>query len=95
MPDLESYAFQRLSSQPHSWSISDLFDDIEEMCTPPNKDARQLVVTEAARLYSQLPHLAQALHKAVREVPQFAGDLLEVLGQMKGREDPNLPESCH
>lgn len=87
MPDLEVYALQRLRSQLHSWSISDLFDGIQEMCAFPNKEARQLVVTEAARSYSHVPQLAQALHKAAREGGEFAVELLEALGQMNRRRE--------
>ncbi len=87
MPDLEAYALQRLRSQLHSWSISDLFDGIQGICAFANKEARQLVVTEAARSYPHVPQLAQALHKAAREGGELAAKLLEALGQMNRRHE--------
>ena len=71
-----------MNSQLHSWSWSDLFDGIQEMYAVPNKEARQLVIIEAAKSYSQVPQLAQTLHNAAREVKEFADDLVEALGQM-------------
>ncbi len=82
MPDLEAYALQRLKFQLHSWSISELSGGFQEICAFPNKEARQVVITEATRSYSQVPQLAQALHKAAREVGDFAIDLVEALGNV-------------
>ena len=82
MPELEKYALEWLRSQLHSWSMSDIFDGIQEMCACQNKEARQLVVIEAAGSYSQVPQLVQALHKAAREIGGFVDDLVEALGQM-------------
>ena len=62
--------------------MSDLFDGIQEVCAVPDTEARQLVLIEAAKSYSQVPQLAQALHKAARKVGEVADDLVEVLGQM-------------
>ncbi len=85
MPDLEVYALQRLRSQLHSLSTSDLFDGIQKIYAGPNKAARQLVFTEATRSYSQVPQLAQALRMAAREVGELAVDLVEALGKMNQR----------
>ncbi len=82
MPDLEAYALQRLKFQLHSWSISELSNGFQEICAFPNKEARQLVITEAIRSYSKVPQLAQALHKAAREVGDLAIDLVEAWGNV-------------
>ena len=71
--------------------MSDFFDSIQETCAVPNKEARQLVLIEAAKSYSQVPQLAQALHKPAREVGEVADDLVEALGQMnRQRKDWDL-----
>lgn len=49
------------------------------MYATENDHARQLVVTEAAKSYLQVPPLAEALQKAAREVGDFAVDLMEAL----------------
>ncbi len=88
IPELEEYALQGLRSQLHYWSVSDLFEGIQEMYAIQNKTARQRVITEATRSYSQVSRLAQALYKAAREVGEFAIDLVEALGNVHGqRED--------
>ena len=49
IPALEEYALERLRSQMYSCSMSDIFNGIQEMCACQNKEARQFIVTEAAR----------------------------------------------
>ncbi len=83
MPELEEYALERLRSQLHSWSTGDIFNGIREMCACQNREARQLVVTEAARSSLQSPILAETLQKAAQEVEGFAIDLVEALGGRK------------
>ena len=68
MHDLEAHALQRLKSQLHSLSVGDIFDGIKDMYASQNKGARDIIVTEAAGLYSQAPQLARALQKAPREI---------------------------
>ena len=82
IPGLEKYALQRLKSQLHRWSASELFDAIQEIYATQNKAARQVFVSEATRSYSQIPQLAQALQKAAREIGDFEVELVEALGQM-------------
>lgn len=48
-----------------------------------NKAARQLVITEATKTYSQFPQLAQAPQEAAQEVAEFAIDLVEALGTVQ------------
>ena len=76
---MKTYALRRLKFQLHQWSMNDLFDGIQDMCACPNKEARQLVITEAARSCIHFPVLAQTLQKAAREVEGFAIDLEEAL----------------
>lgn len=66
----------------------DLFDGIQKMYDIPNKEARQLVLIEAAGSYSQVLQLAQSLHKVAQEVDGLADDLVEALGWM-GRQQKN------
>ena len=87
MPKLEEYALERLRSQLHSWSMGDIFNGIQEMCARQNKEARQLVVAEAARTCLQFPILAECLQKAAREVEGFAIDLVEAVGGMNRRHE--------
>lgn len=51
-----------------------------------------MTVTEATRLYSQVPQLAQALQKAAREIGEFAVDLVETLGHMNRRLEDGDPQ---
>ena len=85
MQELEDYALQRLKSQLHGWSVSELFEGIKEMYATPYKAARQVFITEATRSYSQVPQLAQALQKAAQEIKGFAVDLVEALGIVHGQ----------
>ena len=80
MQELEEYALQRLKSQLHGWSASELFEGVEGIYATPYKVARHEFITEATRSYSQLPQLAQALQKAATEIKEFAIDLVEALG---------------
>lgn len=82
---LEDYALQRLKSQLHGWSVSDLLEGNKEMYATPYKAARQVYITEATRSYSQVPQLAQALQKAAQEVKEFAINLVEALGNVHGQ----------
>ena len=82
MPELEKHALEQLRLQLQSWSKSDIFNGIHEMYARQNKEARQLVVTEAARTCQQFPILAESLQKAAQEVEGFAIDLVEALGTM-------------
>ena len=84
MPELEEYALQRLKSQLHSWSVSELFEGIQEMYAIQYQAARQEFITEAIRSYLEVPQLAQALWKAALEIKEFAVDLVEALGNMHG-----------
>ena len=67
-----------------------------ERCVPAKtkKEARQLVVTEAARTYLQFPVLAEILQKAAREVEGFAVDLVEALGGMNEQRKDCGPVRC-
>jgi hypothetical protein len=79
MDDLEELAMEHLRSQLHSWSSIEFFDRILEMYATDKEEARRFVVTEAAKSYSRVPHLAQALQKAAREGGEFAVDLMRAL----------------
>lgn len=60
---------------------------IQEMYATENDHARQLVVTEAAKSYLQVPPLAEALQKAACEVGDFAVDLMEALRKVHWRHE--------
>jgi len=61
MDDLEALAMEHLRSQLHSWLSIELFDRILEIYATDKEEARQIVIIEAAKSYSRVPHLAQAL----------------------------------
>ena len=84
---LGALALKRLRYQLHSWSISELVHGIQEMYATENDSARQLVVTEAAKSYLQVPPLAEALQKAAREVRDFTVDLMEALRKVHRRHE--------
>ncbi len=84
---LEALALKRLRYQLHSWSISELVYYIQEIYATENDPARQLVVTEAAKSYLQVPPLAEALQKAAREVRDFTVDLMEALRKVHRRHE--------
>lgn len=46
-----------------------------------------MVVTEVAELYAQLPAFAETLHKAAREVGDFAVDLMKIFTKRNCRQE--------
>ena len=83
---LEEYALRQLRAQLHCWSSNYLFEGIQKMYTTQKKAARQVVITEVTRSYSQVPQLAEALRKAAREIGEFAIDLV-ASGNVHGQID--------
>lgn len=77
---LETLALGLLRSQLQSERPpGELVQYIREMYATRDHEARQLVVTEAAELYVQLPAFAETLHEAAREVGDFAVDFMTVI----------------
>ncbi len=87
MDDLEVLAMDHLRSQLHSWLSIELFDRILEMYATDKEEVRQIVVTEAAKSYSRVPHLAQAHQKAAREGGEFTVDLMRALSNIHQRHE--------
>ena len=76
MDELEALALERFRSQLRR-PISELIGCIQNMYK--SRNARRLVITEAAESYVQTPDLPEALQKAARQVGEFAVDLMVAL----------------
>lgn len=79
MKGLEALALELLRSQLQSdRPPGELVRYIRDMYATRDHEARQLVIKEAAELYSQFPAFAGTLHEAAREVGDFAIDIIKV-----------------
>ena len=78
MRDLETLALGLLRSQPQAQRPpGELVHCMQEFYATRDHEARQIDVTEVAKLYEQLPAFAGILHEAGREVGDFAVDLMK------------------
>jgi hypothetical protein len=88
MKGLKILALELLRPQLQSERSSDeLVHCIREMYATRDHKARQMVVTEAAELYAQLPTFAETLHEAACEVEDFAVDLMKILTKRNCRQE--------
>ncbi len=88
MKGLETLALGLLRSQLQSEKPpGELVHCVREMYATRDHEARQRVITKAAELYAQFPNFAETLHKAAREVRDFAVDLMKIFTKRNCRQE--------